>query len=682
VTEFVTAIAGGLVAASFYLTYGLGLAFTYRATGVLNFAYGAVGSLSGYLAYSFLQQDLPYGVAALLAILCGAIASLLIQVLILRHLPTGSTEAAGIATLGVTIIIEGLLLLRYGAEALSLPAPVHGGTLFTLGEYHVRLITMVDIGAAVVITLLLAVLLYRTRTGLAIRALSEGSHTSSMFGISPNYVRAIVWAITGAIAALSALLVTPTNYLTPDFLTDFLITAFVVVVLGGFERITGIVIGAFIFGLIDSIFATYVTPELTSTISFGLILIVLIFLPYGILGRPLPKVPEAVIPRTGGLVVRRLGNQLRARFAKSSSAVSQPDRTRAHYVLKLREVGNRPIVYLVPPLFGGIALVLSLALSGLTLSLGANIAATFLAVLGTDFVYGYSGQLSIGQAGFMMLGGYVAVLLETKAGVPFVPALLAAIAAGVVTGGVMGLPAARLRGIYLTVLTLAFALAVPELVNYFSSLTAGDNGTVAPLPRWIGAGDPHAIYVFAVVVAVLCALGALAIGRSRLGRSWKAVRDSDMATAASGTSVVVSRVTAFAVGAAFCGLGGAVQASTTGFLSSESFTLWTSIYLIVAVVVGGRQSTLGALLGSAFVVVIPYESSSVAWLSNLLLGAVLIVLLLLRPDGLKGLFVNIASWIAARTISRGPRPTGPLPVGESTTGTPGPSEPANLMEEV
>jgi ABC-type branched-subunit amino acid transport system permease subunit len=679
-SEFLTAVAGGLAAASLYLTYGLGLSLTYRATRVLNFAYGAVGSISGYLAYSFLQQNLPYGVAALLAIVCGVLASCLIQVLILRFLPTESPEAAGIATLGVTIIVEGVLLLKYGGTALSLPAPVVGGTLFAIGQYHVQLITVVDIGVAIAVALLLAGLLYRTRVGLAIRAMSEGTRTASMFGINPNYVQAIVWGITGGIAAITALLVTPSNYLTPDFLTDYLIAAFVVVVLGGFERILGVVIGAVVFGVVQSIFATYVTSQLTNTISFVIILVVLIFLPYGILGRPLARVNEAVIPRAGNVLLRRLRRQLRI---KSSAATSAARQGTNYYILRLRAAGDRRSIYAFPIVLGGIGLLLSTIFDQSTLTLGANIAAMYVAVLGTDFVFGYAGQLSIGQAGFMMLGGYVTVLLEVKAGVPLIPALLASLAAGAVAGVIMGLPAARLRGIYLTVLTLGFALAVPELVNYFSSLTSGDNGLVAPLPSWIGGGNPRAIYVFTVVIATIAAFVVLLIGRSRLGKSWRAIKDSDMAAAASGISVVFHRVTAFAIGAALCGLGGAVMATATGFLSSESFTLWTSIYLIVAVVVGGRISTLGALLGSAFVVAIPYESSSIAWLTNLLLGIVLIIVLLVRPDGLKGLLVNVvgggAAWVDRL---RGSAPKALLESGESLDSAAETQVPPGLGEKV
>lgn len=639
-SEFLTALVSGLVAASFYTTYGLGLAVVYRTTGVLNFAYGAVGSVSAYLTYTFLQHHLPYGIAALLAILAGIVLSLLIQVLLLSQLPTGSAEAAGIATLGVTLLIEGILLLIYGGNALALPPLINSRTLFVIGSYKIQTLTLIDIGVAIVASIALGLFLYRSSSGLKIRAMSEGSQTASMFGINPGSARATVWATAGALASVTAILVTPTYYLTPDFMTTFLVAAFVVVVVGGFERLLGVVIGALIFGILQSIFSTYVTGELSNTISFGIILVVLIFLPYGILGRPLAKVPEASIPRSGGSLMRRLGLHGRTRAKGADSA--------SDWKARLAAISDRRVVFAIPVLFVVVALFGGSGLSQSNLLLGSNIAAMYVAVLGTDLIFGYSGQLSIGQSGFMMIGAYVAVLLETKSGMPFIFALIVATVGSGVAGALLGLPVARLKGIYLAVLTLAFALAVPETIAYFASLTSGDNGVGAPVPGWLGSGTDRTehLYCLVVIVAGLAALLIMGLGRSRWGREWRAVRDSEVAAAASGVNVVTSRVVAFACGSALCGLSGALLATVTGYLSPDSFTLWSSIYLIVAIVVGGRVSTLGALLGTVFIVAVPYESTSIPALSNLLLGALLVLVLLLRPDGLKGLIVDIGRWIA------------------------------------
>jgi branched-chain amino acid transport system permease protein len=636
-TELFTVIASGLAAASFYIIFGLGLAVVYRTTGVLNFSYGAVGSAAGYLAYTLLGHGLPYFAAAAVAVVMGIVLSVLIHVLLLRFLPNRSPEAAGIATLGITILIEGVLLLIYGGNADALPNPMSEHTIFTIGKFQVETVTLFDIGIAIVATTAVGILLYRSRTGLAVRAMSEGSQTAAMFGISPDYAKAIVWGIAGCLAALTALLVTPSYYLTPDFLTSFLIAAFVVVVLGGFERLMGVVIGAIIFGVLQSIFSTYVTGQLTNTISFGIILVVLIFLPYGLLGRKLPSVPEATIPRAGVALLARVRRRL---SVGGESAIQRLSRIRA--------LGTRRITLAGPLVAGIIAIAIGPLLGSSSQLVGTNIAAMFIAVLGADFIFGFTGQLSIGQSGFMLIGSYVAVLLEMKLNVPFLLALVAAVLSGAVGGAVLGLPAIRLRGVYLAVLTLAFALAVPELITYFASFTGGDNGLLDALPLWIGSGNSRSVHIydFVVIVAAVMALVFILIARSRWGRDWRAIRDSDMAAAASGISVARQRVIAFAIGSAFCALGGALLASVTGYLSPQSFDLWTSIYLLVAVVIGGRVSVLGSLLGAAFIVGVPYESASIPALSNLLLGALLIIILLIRPDGLRGVIVDFFGWIA------------------------------------
>ena len=152
---------------------------------------------------------------------------------------------------------------------------------------------------------------------------------------------------------------------------------------------------------------------------------------------------EAVLPRIGNAWARRLFQSAR----RSGDLVSQ-DRTQ-----KLRSFGSRRIMYAGPVLAGVLALLISHFLSSSIMVLGTNIAATFIAVMGVDVIFGYTGQLSIGQSGFMMVGAYVAALLAVKSGVPFLLTLLAATASGAALGVIFGLPVARLRGIYLAVLT-------------------------------------------------------------------------------------------------------------------------------------------------------------------------------------------------------------------------------------
>jgi branched-chain amino acid transport system permease protein len=288
------------------------------------------------------------------------------------------------------------------------------------------------------------------------------------------------------------------------------------------------------------------------------------------------------------------------------------------------------------------------------LFLASTIAATMIAVFGMDLLYGYSGQLSIGQSGFMLLGAYASVLGQSRLHAPFLVSLAFAAAVTGVSGAVFGIPATRLKGVYLAVLTIVFALVVPELGEYFSSLTGGEGGIVAPLPSWLGAGvnRNYHIFLFCVGLCALTALAMTALSQSRQGRTWRAIRDNDVAASAVGIRRVRQRVVAFACSSALCGLAGALLASITGYLTVLSFTLWDSIYLLVAVVVGGRASVIGCALGAIFIVGVPYETSGFALAPGILTSLALILVLLFRPQGVQSLFRS--SFVLA-LVGRGKR---------------------------
>ncbi|MDX6438047.1 MAG: branched-chain amino acid transport system ATP-binding protein livH [Gaiellaceae bacterium] len=638
-SQLLTVLASGVVTASLYLIFGLGLSIVYRTSGVLNFAHGAVGAIAGYTAYSLLERNVPYAVVALVAVLTGAAVSGGSYLLIIDRLSARSHELVGIMTLGLAIVIQSLLLWIYGGEPYALPQPVGSRTLVTIGDYNLQGSNVVAIGVAIGATVSLYFILYRLRIGLAIRAVSEGRITASTFGISGLMTQTLVWAMAGALAAVTALLVTPSNYLTPDFLTTYLIVAFVAVVLGGFERISGVVLGALVFGTAQSLIATYLTNELTRTVSFLTILLVLVFLPYGIFGSSLPRVPEPHLPRRATF---RFGGALRS--------VSPFRRRRT--VVPTTSIGL-PTALAVLALVGAIFIALGPRLDTSTTLLIATMACFAIAAFGMDVIFGFSGLLSIGQSGFMLLGAYSAVLLQDRADFPYALAVATAAALAGVSGAIFGLPAARLRGVYMAVLTLAFALAVPEVLRFFDGLSGGDNGISAPLPAAIGMGADRNLNIYYYTVGLCAAVAALMliVNRSFLGRSWKAVRDNAVAAEAAGVRVVQQRVLAFAIGSGLCGLAGAVLASVTGYLTPETFTVWDSIYLIVAIIVGGRASVLGAVLGAAFIIGTPYYASGVPAIPGIIFGIALALVILVRPQGIGSILSSTLSVLIGSVAS-------------------------------
>lgn len=283
------------------------------------------------------------------------------------------------------------------------------------------------------------------------------------------------------------------------------------------------------------------------------------------------------------------------------------------------------------------------------------------AVAGLTVLTGINGQISLGHGALMAVGAYTtAVLLQRAPGLPFLFTVVAAVLAAAALGLVVGAAAARLHGPYLAGATLALAVGLPGLAVKFEPLLGGEQGLrVAPPqpPGWVldaaffttGRDLTATKYLgylaWALALLVLLALSNLL--RSRYGRSWRAVRDDEVAAALAGINLGRARVLAFVVSAACAGLGGALLAVTARLAAPGSFSLVLSISLLVAIVLGGLGSLLGALLGSAVLVFLaPFvtdtglsaglSSAQAANIAPLVYGVVLILGMLAAPQGIVG----------------------------------------------
>jgi branched-chain amino acid transport system permease protein len=279
----------------------------------------------------------------------------------------------------------------------------------------------------------------------------------------------------------------------------------------------------------------------------------------------------------------------------------------------------------------------------------AQVAPYAIAVAGLTMLIGLSGQISIGNGAFMFLGGYTTALLMAHTHWPLALLLVASALSGAVVGGLVGVAAARLRGPYLAGATLLLALALPSITSQWQSVFLGDQG----LPVTIST--PNAFltnpYRWLAWIGVFCAIAAFVplanLGRSRIGRSWRAIRDDEVAAALSGVNVARYRVLAFVLSAAVGGLGGALYVMVTNVASPGAFTLSLSITLLVAALIGGLGSLAGAIWGSLVIVLVPnyltdvltsHGISSQAAANSTLVGygVVLIIVMLVFPHGIQG----------------------------------------------
>ena len=283
------------------------------------------------------------------------------------------------------------------------------------------------------------------------------------------------------------------------------------------------------------------------------------------------------------------------------------------------------------------------------------------AVAGLTVLTGINGQISLGHGGLMAVAGYTtAVVLEEVEGMPFLVVLLLAVLAAGLVGAVVGVAAARLHGPYLAGATLAFAVGLPGLALYFEDRLGGEQGLrVSPPdpPPWFedvmffitGAdmsGTKYLAYLgWILALVVLFLLSNLL--KSRHGRLWRAVRDDEVAAELAGVNLGRARVLAFVVSAVCAGVGGCMLAVVTRLVAPTSFTVTLSIFLLVAIVIGGLGSLVGAIIGSAILVfLVPFvtdrglaaglNSAQAANFAPLVFGIFLIVVMLAAPQGIVG----------------------------------------------
>ncbi len=304
----------------------------------------------------------------------------------------------------------------------------------------------------------------------------------------------------------------------------------------------------------------------------------------------------------------------------------------------------------------------------------AEVAVDVVAVAGLTFLIGLSGQISIGHGAFMAVGAYIAALLIIHLNWPLPLILLAAGAGTALVGAVLGVAAARLHGPYLAGTTLILAVALPSLANRYASLLGGDQGLSVNItvPAGLGASFPltrwQAWITCATAIVTLVLLANLAA--SRVGRSWRAVRDDEVAAALAGLHVARLRVLAFVVSAASGGVAGALLAITTGLVTPSGFTLALSIALLTAAVVGGLGSLAGAVWGSLLLIFLPTYvtdvatshglSSSVA--SNIpivVYGVALIAVMFAFPNGIQGGVRQLAALVTGTRHRRADSPRNP-----------------------
>lgn len=605
-------VIGGLLQGSVFAIVALGYSLVYRVTGIINLSQGAFCILGALLTYS-LQES--FGLPVALAVTAAAAITALIGLAIgaalfvpaLSRLPVSSML---ILSAGLLTLMEGLALVVWGSQPYALasfsgeaPIEFFGVRVTTQGFWIAGMAALIIVG--------LWYLLMRTAAGKALRACAENPLAARLMGIDVPRVTLASFALAAFIGGLGGIVVGPITSLQFDTGRFFTIFGFIAVAIGGLGSFLGAVVGGLLLGVVLQLAAGYVSSLFANSLAFGLLLIVLLWRPNGLFASGLAR-------RTDVREEHRI------------------------YPPIVRLQGRGAVV------LGALAVLGAVALPGLnpSASVMSSLVITcilFIALLGLDIVMGYAGQVSLGQAGFMAIGGYAAALLATGYGWSPLAGTAAGMLASVACAAVLSLFTMRLRGNYLALATLAFGLLVDSFAVGLTDVTGGPSGLVGIPSFAIGplvfdtSIKMYYLLIALIVVLVLLLLGGV---RCAFGRALQAVRTDQAAAGALGINVARYKLIALCISAALASLAGSLYAFYFHFLSPDMVGTPRSLELLAMLVVGGEGTLLGPLLGAALLTLLPTIIQPLAAYKTLATGALLVLAVRYLPGGIFGATVE------------------------------------------
>ena len=294
-----------------------------------------------------------------------------------------------------------------------------------------------------------------------------------------------------------------------------------------------------------------------------------------------------------------------------------------------------------------VAVVLPLIFQGFVIFQLTEVMIYGLAILGLNLLTGYNGQFSVGHGAFYGLGAYVTAILMQHYGVAYYWTLPAAGGVCFVVGCLFGLPALRLQGLYLALVTFAAAVALPQLLKFhpLEGWTGGVQGIVVDQPdppAFLPIDADRWLYYFTLAVVLLMFAGAASLTRSRTGRAIMAIRDHPIAAAAMGINAPLYKTLTFGLSALYTGVAGALGALAVQFVAPDSFSLFLSISFLVGLILGGMGSLPGCLFGGLFVLYVPNIAAEVSrGLAGAIYGVIMLLVIFVMPSGAAG-FTRLA----------------------------------------
>lgn len=601
----------GLASASSLFIIASGLTLVFGVTRIVNFAHGSFYMLGAYMAVTIVPWLLEierspwlFFTGVLISAAVVGVLGVAMELLLLRRIYKVPELFQLLATFGVVLMVQDAVLKIWGPVDITGPrAPGLRHGIEIMGQrFPAYELFLIFIGPAVLG--LLWLLMHRTRFGILIRAATRDREMVGALGVNQAMLFTGTLFLGAFLAGLGGALQIPRVSASAQMDLSIITEVFVVTVIGGMGSVTGAFLAAVLIGQLQA-FGVLVFPKITLVLVFLLMAVVLVVKPWGLLGKPEPAAGRAALPE-GILHPKGFGALEKALLVAAIGAA------------------------LALPVFG----------DAYAVKVATEVLVFALAAFSLNFLVGNGGIVSFGHAAYFGLGAYAAGLLVTKGGVPMEPALIAAPLAGGLFAALFGFFVVRLTGIYLAMLTLAFAQIAYAVCFQWVEFTGGDNGVVGVWPSaW--AASRH-VYFYVVAACAIAAILALRhVIYAPFGATLRAARDSEQRADAIGVDVRTHRWLGFTLAGSAAGLAGGLYAFSKGSIDPTMLSIPMSVDFLAMILLGGLQTVMGAVVGAAAFHAIKDVFMPLTDFWRFFLGASIIALVLIFPRGLAGAYARL-----------------------------------------
>jgi branched-chain amino acid transport system permease protein len=636
---FLRTLILGLVTGSVYALASTGLVLTYKTSGILNLGIGGIALFTTFVHWNLtIGHGWPVWLSAIVVVLVFApLIGIVLDTQLFRRIEGQPIVIGLMCTVGLFVLFSGIVAKIWHGQTVEIPSLFPRSPVKFFGV-TVGLDGLIVLGIATGAALALGAMLKFTRIGVAFRAVVDNRPIAGLMAINTGLVSSGAWALSTAFAALTGVLLVPRiGLLDPNLFPAFIISFVLGAAMLGYLRSLPLAFaGGILLGLIDSFIVQYA--------SFGSLL--------GTLRTTMPFVLMTGMVLFAPRALRRAG--MGASFIVRTREVAQNASATARFGVAIAVFG---VLAVIPLLVNAIGWRLAI-------SYGMTQAIIFLSIV---ILTGYSGQISLGHTAFLGLAAFTTGHLIGELHMNIWLALFLGALAAVPAGALIGIVAVRLHGLYLAMLTLAFAFIAQSL--FFQKTWVSGREGIVPMPRPGGFEGDNAFYYLVLVVLVVGSILAVNLRTGRTGRVLAGIRDSETATRSLGISVTKYKVLIFSLSALVAAFGGILTAMQRGQAARLDFIPYYSIFFVTVAVLGGVFHIGGAIAAGLLTGLFPYtfrDNQTVLGLQQILFGLGATVALAQNPEAMFGEMRRAGNAILGAFARR--RPAGPAPEPAPVTG--------------